>query len=1137
MVNTRSTPTRQTSPAARKTRSAVAQRPSAHAGGAPADLQRRLGNRGVSLALRQRAAGAALPEIDPAEASEISAEASVTEAEAGEATHLGPQRPPEAVSVSVFSAGGGGGPVVNGQTALANTEQPSTAVRASSHAAIATQGDASATTSEPAGQVVVDYRRQLDVSKPTASPVAQPEVAPTAAAAAEAEPTASRPAEPGQGEGIDVAFVLTPYTTDTEKQQNYIYMVKTYLMTVAPDADLIWVDDLADIVKTLGDFAKTEQRIRRIRIVAHGTKKGKVLIHIPEKKKSSELGRAYWAPPTYVENFAKSSEVRELMDRVLTPDAVVEFWGCHLGAHERAGQAWANLFGRTFIAPRGYFIYYSEKIFVRVRHHDPKVRRIDRKIGEKIGDRHPGGPWVYRQVTKTSDLAGWGTMATEDFKAELEKVYVRLRGGGLVPDYGTEWFEKMSLLFDLHGRSPDPGVISVGPERKPDDNEPPIAPDEPEWKTSFRPFEPTLKPEPGPSGPPKEQVRPEPAEQVTPVPSAPTETREPLRPAPAVPLPPPPAVEPARPPAVEPAPPAAVEPAPPAAVEPAPPAAVEPTPPAAVEPARPPAPAKVPPEVTPVPPTPKPAPTPEPVPLARRPVPPAPPAVSPETEWARRHPDGRVTKVGRDEWLIWNFGVGSPTVKPEHSRAFEEIAAALAEAPGGLVIEGLASASGSVSRNEQLSLVRARSVADMLPVFGIYPTQLTIRPLGGRPLRTGPEDASRDRAVSIRIPPRSRRKPLLPPEDAIDWLTTEPSPPREQLPEVPQIGFAFKHKLMKWKGKKILPLGVDWYLVGEVELGYQLELDPKAPAAVAASFDKGKWDGEIKIALSNSVELKGSLLDPSISVTFKNVPLKPEVKLGLAQLLENPGKLGEMLREDPLSMLKIATVRFTIPTPETKDVDLGIFVPALSGVYARAKTNLKVAVSIAPSPILMARLGAAIASRLSAVGGAAGAAAVPVAAGIVGGAAWTVLALYLINLAHRRGETWAHVVDLRRGYAYRLAAEAADWKAGELRGSGSTVAWDQARRTVGTALPAGPGQLTEEQKQPFKMTYTSLYDGWEAAGEAINGLRVAEYDQIMQRLRQLAGPSFKDLTELIFGRLGGDSREDTPLDIEWLRTK
>lgn len=900
------------------------------------------------------------------------------------------------------------------------------------------------------------------------------------------EITASRPIDPGVGAGEDIVFVLYPrITSETDEKLEYLVEVPKYVRTAMPQAEVYWPQNLGGLVAYLTGFADQGRRIRRLRIIAHSTKGAVLTI--------SEDSERVWVGPKTVQAYARRPEVRELMNRVLTPEAVVEFWGCNLGKFKRSGNAWANLFGRRFVAPRTWFVFYVRRIYVGLR---PYRRNERLHEGELVGrlPLHPEGPWVYRQVKKLGDVEAAGPVAVEDFKAELLRIYHEMRAGGLLPDLSGEeggTLGAMRRLFEKQGDDKSGRLLYIGLERpKEEKRQVPIMPDEPAWKKLWQPFAPAEQaapsaPAPRPPAPPVTEKPPAPpaSEKETALP--PTGEKQPA---------------PAEPPARTP--------------PPTPPAIAKETAPA-------PAPAVV--KETPAPVAPEPAPA---VPAVRRLPPAGPRAVPAETVWARRHPEGRVTRAGRDEWLLWNFGVGSAAVKPQHAPAFEQIAAEFAAAPGNLQILGLASASGSVTRNVHLSMARAQSVKAMLSVFDIRPALTTVTWSGGRMPRTDPEDAARDRAVLVRIPLRSRRRPLAPVEEAID-RTARPSPPARP-PESPPLGFTFKEKL--WKFGKEFPLGVDWILVAEAEAGYQIELLPGASANVAAAFDAGKWDGEIKVGVSEGVDVKGTLKDAAISVTFSDVPLKPELKIGLGDLLENAGKLSEKLAKEPLSMLKLASVKFTIPLPKWTEVDLRILAPGLAGVPARVKPTAKISVSIAPGPVLLGRLGVTLLSRAGALGGA----AAPVVAGIVGGAAWTILALYLINRAHQRGENWAHVVNLRRGYAYRVAAEAADWQAGELRGSGSTRSWDEGRRTIGKALAAGPRSMTETQMESFKTTYAALYDGWESAGRALDQLNVAQYDQLMRRLRQVAGVSYDQLVKLIFPRLGGDVDDETPLSIDWL---
>jgi len=457
----------------------------------------------------------------------------------------------------------------------------------------------------------------------------------------------------------------------------------------------------------------------------------------------------------------------------------------------------------------------------------------------------------------------------------------------------------------------------------------------------------------------------------------------------------------------------------------------------------------------------------------------------------------------------------------------------LATAPGRLVIQGHASASGSVTTNDRLSTARARSVATMLQAFGARASSTTIRGVG-EAAGASPEAAARDRAVTVRIPARDLRPPLPAPVDetGIDWRSTSPTESPAEPRGLSPVGATveFKHSF-----QTSTPFGPDWKLVWELEIGFKGELAPDAPVLAVASLRSGKRDAQLKVALTNSVVLTGSFAETKIGVQFRGVPLKPEAEIGLVNLLADPGKLKAKLEKNPADLAKLVSVKFSLPAAKTREYDLGELVPSLRGVVVRGTMQPKVIVSLAPSELLLARLGASFAARAGVpLGTSAG---VPIVAGVVGGAAWTVLALYLIDRAHRRGQSWARVVNLRRGYALRVAAEALDWRIGEVPGSGSTRAWSKAQAQVLAARQqSAPGSLDPSQEAVFRRTYADLYEGWEAAGDALATLGTADYAALMSRLQALGGGSLDRLGDLVLRHLGGTTERETPLTLDWLRT-
>ena len=265
---------------------------------------------------------------------------------------------------------------------------------------------------------------------------------------------------------------------------------------------------------------------------------------------------------------------------------------------------------------------------------------------------------------------------------------------------------------------------------------------------------------------------------------------------------------------------------------------------------------------------------------------------------------------------------------------------------------------------------------------------------------------------------------------------------------------------------------------------------------------EGKWDTQIKATFHDTV-FTSSLKEGKIAVQFKGVPLKPEGEVGIANLLLKPDAMRDAIAKDPSKLFKLASLKFTLPGLESDVVQLGNRIPELRGISVQLKLTPKAVFSIVPSPVLIERLAVSIGSRLGTAGG-------PIAAGIVIAAAWTILSLHLIDLAHKRGERWADVVNFRRGYARRLAAEAADWRAGKPPGN---FAWNKARAKM----------------EPGRYEYKQLYEGWQAADEAIKGLPPGLYDAGMKSVRDRFGRSYSILEDEIFEKIGGAA--DSPIQL------
>lgn len=183
-------------------------------------------------------------------------------------------------------------------------------------------------------------------------------------------------AEPIPGEGLDVIFVVDDPV--------FVADIVKYVQAVFPDSDsqqsVTSLEELFDALDLIGKH----DRIKRLRLVTHGW--------VPKEhptegwvKFNDEKGGHHWVTPKAVTRFARSQKTRRIIERVMAPGAVVEFWGCNIGRSESAGQAWANLFQSTFAATTETF----RTGFLRFS--------VPRKKGLR-GAPDPNRPgWVYAQ--------------------------------------------------------------------------------------------------------------------------------------------------------------------------------------------------------------------------------------------------------------------------------------------------------------------------------------------------------------------------------------------------------------------------------------------------------------------------------------------------------------------------------------------------------------------------------------------------------------------------------------------------------------------------------------------------------------------------------------------------------------------
>jgi hypothetical protein len=245
---------------------------------------------------------------------------------------------------------------------------------------------------------------------------------------------ASPGAAPGTGEGVDLIFIIRA------PDDQYTADVTTYVKTVLAAHTYREVDDLDEILEVLATFEPRVNawetlepglRVRRIRIVAHGSTTGGVAL-----TPRGESARR-WFTPAEVERFARRASVRSTLAQVMAPDAVVEFWGCNLGTVPAAMEAWAGLFGAPFVATTdtfktGFASYY---------------RPADRgEAGEAVAGAR--GRWV--RVRSTAEIDARGRGLQRHFRTWLLRRYAELvRHGDVLPlPTVAEQVRAMRDLFD-----------------------------------------------------------------------------------------------------------------------------------------------------------------------------------------------------------------------------------------------------------------------------------------------------------------------------------------------------------------------------------------------------------------------------------------------------------------------------------------------------------------------------------------------------------------------------------------------------------------------------------------------------------------------------------------------------------------
>jgi hypothetical protein len=243
-------------------------------------------------------------------------------------------------------------------------------------------------------------------------------------------------ATPGKGEGVDLIFIIRA------PDDQFTNDVTEYVKTVLKGQTFIEVDNLDDIFDHLSrlkarisifDVTEPAIKVRRIRIVAHGSTTGDVKM-TPKGEKNRR-----WVHPEEVQAYAQNALVKSTLAQVMDSNAEIEFWGCNIGAVPKTGEAWSEAFQATFTATSETFKTGFDE-YLRPAEHD--------EIGEAVlGHR---GSWV--RVTNTAEIDARGKGLQRSFNAWLMARYAELvNNGDILPI--KEKAKRLSYMRELFDRT------------------------------------------------------------------------------------------------------------------------------------------------------------------------------------------------------------------------------------------------------------------------------------------------------------------------------------------------------------------------------------------------------------------------------------------------------------------------------------------------------------------------------------------------------------------------------------------------------------------------------------------------------------------------------------------------------------
>jgi hypothetical protein len=215
------------------------------------------------------------------------------------------------------------------------------------------------------------------------------------------------PSKPPAGKSIELIFIIRrpndPFTKD----------MTDYVRMTLKGHEYREVANIEDICAEATKLAAQGITLSKVRIVGHGQSVQGGVGMMPAKEKKWR-----YVQPAEVKAYMSTPECKGLR-RAMAKNAEVEFWGCYLGGVRQAGEAWADLFGKSVRSTKGAM----------------KIRRDEFRISGK-------------GAAKSSKDVPAG--ARTQFRKWLLESYRMLRASGEAPFLKTEdeQVAHMTQLFD-----------------------------------------------------------------------------------------------------------------------------------------------------------------------------------------------------------------------------------------------------------------------------------------------------------------------------------------------------------------------------------------------------------------------------------------------------------------------------------------------------------------------------------------------------------------------------------------------------------------------------------------------------------------------------------------------------------------